>query len=429
MKLCRYAIVLLLVAAMVVSCAPAATPTPVPQPTKAQAQPTAAPPTTVPPTAAPTAKPQPPIKIGMLNDVSAGLVTYAVMAQRGFELGLDYATKGTRKVAGRDIQLIIKDDEGKADVAVTRARELIEKDGADILTGLQSSAVALAAMAVPKEYKKLLVITTAAADQITGANFNRYTFRTGSTAYQDALAGAKFAARTLGKKFVYFAPDNAWGKDQIAAWKKLVEAEGATSLAEIVAPADTTDFTPYLQKVLAANGEVLFIAWAGVGGVQLFQQCQDLGVTAKMKVTTGIVDNAALAATGTAMIGFKGMQKYHYTFPKNPVNDWLVAEHQKRYNAPPDLFTDTAFAAAQAIVAALEKSGGNTDAEVLIPILEGMCWDAPKGQMCFRKEDHQALQPMYAAEVTKGPDGKPLPVKVAEISKEDTAPPITVPKQ
>ena len=374
------------------------------------------------------ARPTGPIKIGMLNDVSAGLTTYGTMAQRGFELGLDYATKGTRKVGGREIQLIIKDTEGKPDVAVTRARELFEKDGVDILTGLQSSAIALGVMAVPPEYKRVLIVTTAAADQITGANFNRYTFRTGSTAYQDALAGAKYAARELGKKFVYFAPDNAWGKDQIAAWKALAEKEGAVSLADVLAPLDTTDFTPYLQKVLAANGEVLFIAWAGVGGVRLFQQAQELGVTKKMKVTTGIVDNASLLATGTAMIGFKGMQKYHYTFPKNPVNDWLVAEHQKRYNEPPDLFTDTAFAAAQAIVAALTKSGGKTDAETLIPILEGMCWDAPKGKMCFRKEDHQALQPMYAAEVTAGPDGKPLPRLEKELSAEDTAPPITVPK-
>ena len=162
-------------------------------------------------------------------------------------------------MAGRKIELIVKDDEGKPDVAVTRARELIEKDGVEILTGLQSSSVALAAMAVPAEYEKVLVVTTAAADQITGANFNKYTFRTGSCAYQDALAGAKFAARELGKRFVYFAPDMAWGEDQIKAWKTLVEAEGATSVAEIKAPMDTTDFTPYLQQVLGAQDDAVFV--------------------------------------------------------------------------------------------------------------------------------------------------------------------------
>ncbi len=427
MKRCRYAILLLLVGALVAGCAQPA-PTAAPEPTKVQAEPTAKPaePTKVP---EPTAVPKPPLKIGMLNDVSAGLVTYGVMAQRGFELGLDYATGGTRTVAGRKIELIIKDDEGKPDVAVTRARELIEKDGVEILTGLQSSAVALAAMAVPAEYEKVLVITTAAADQITGANFNKYTFRTGSSASQDALAGAKFAARELGKSFVYFAPDNAWGLGQIAAWKALIEAEGGTSVEDIVAPLETTDFTPYLQRVLASGAEVLFLAWAGTNSIALYQQCQDLGVTSKLKIATGVPDTASLLASGTSMIGFKGMQKYHYTYPKTEANDWLVAEHQKRYNEPPDLFTDTAFAAAQAIVAALEETGGVTEAEVLIPVLEGLCWQAPKGEMCFRKEDHQALQPMYAAEVTAGPDGKPLPKLVSEISAEDTAPPISVPAQ
>ena len=81
-------------------------------------------------------------------------------------------------------------------------------------------------------------------------------------------------------------------------------------------------------------------------------------------------------------------------FPKNPMNDWLVAEHQKRFNAPPDFFTAGGFAAASAAVAALEKAGG-TDTEKLIAAMEGMTFDTPKGQMTFRKEDHQALQVMY----------------------------------
>jgi len=110
------------------------------------------------------------------------------------------------------------------------------------------------------------------------------------------------------------------------------------------------------------------------------------------------------------------------------VNDWLVAEHQKRFNEPPDLFTDTAFAAGQVIVYAVEKAGGSTDPEKLIPILEVYSLDALKGKFTFRKEDHQALQPMYSAEVIKGPDGKPLPKLVKELSPEECAPPITVPK-
>jgi branched-chain amino acid transport system substrate-binding protein len=85
------------------------------------------------------------------------------------------------------------------------------------------------------------------------------------------------------------------------------------------------------------------------------------------------------------------------------VNDWLVAEHQKRFNAPPDLFTAGGFAAAMAVVTAVEKAK-STDTEKLIATMEGMAFDTPKGKMVFRKEDHQALQSMYHFRVKVDPN-------------------------
>jgi len=289
-----------LVATMLLS-ACAATPTPTPVPPTPTPKPVATP-TPAPP---PTPTPGKPLKIGVLSDVGTGLTAYGEMQRRGLELGIDYATKGTRRVAGRPVEFVVKDTESKPDVGVARARELIEKDGVEILVGTPSSAVALAVMEVAKEYKKLMIVTPAAADQITGASFNKYIFRTASSAAQDALAGAKFAVQELGKTFVGLAPDYSWGRDQIAIWKKIVEDNGGKFVAEVYAPVATTDFTAYLQKVMDSNAEVLFVAWAGAGGVRLFQQAQELGVTKKLKVTTGIVDNKALLATGDAMIGFK----------------------------------------------------------------------------------------------------------------------------
>ena len=389
--------------------APAAAPaTKAPEPTKAPA---------------PAAKP---LKIGVLSDVGAGLTAYGQMLQRGFELGLAYQTKGTNAVAGRAIEVIVKDTEGKPDVGTQRARELIEKDGVEILVGTPGSAVALAVAGVAKEYKKIFVVVPAAADAITGAGFNKYIFRTGSNASQDALAGAKFAVQDLGKTFVGLAPDYSWGQDQIKVWKQIIEANGGKFVADVYAPQATTDFTPYFQKALDSKAEVLFVAWAGA--TPLFNQLQEQGVLKKMKLTTGVPDNLSLAAS-PGLIGNKGLIKYHYTFPKNAVNDWLVAEHQKKYNTAPDLFTDTSFAAAQAIILALEKTAGDTDAEKMIPVMEGMSWDAPKGKFTFRKEDHQALQPMYSAEVIADAAGKPSVKLVKELSPQECAPEITVPKQ
>ena len=80
------------------------------------------------------------------------------------------------------------------------------------------------------------------------------------------------------------------------------------------------------------------------------------------------------------------------------MNDGLVVEHQKRFNAPLDFFTCGGFAAAMALAASVEKAG-STDAEKLLPAMERLSFDTPKGKMTFRKEDHQALQAMYAFKI------------------------------
>ena len=110
--------------------------------------------------------------------------------------------------------------------------------------------------------------------------------------------------------------------------------------------------------------------------------------------------------------------------PKNPVNDWLVSEHQKRFNAPPDFFTAGGFAAAMAVVTAVTKAK-STDTEKLIAAMEGMEFDTPKGKMVFRKEDHQALQSMYHFKIKADPNvGWGIPELVRELKIEDMAVPI-----
>ena len=105
-------------------------------------------------------------------------------------------------------------------------------------------------------------------------------------------------------------------------------------------------------------------------------------------------------------------------------DDWLVAEHQKRFNVPPDFFTCGGFAAAMSVVAAVEKAK-STDSEKLISAMEGMSFQTPKGEMIFRKEDHQALQSMYAFKIKVDPDVKwAIPELVRELKIEDMDIPI-----
>ncbi len=101
----------------------------------------------------------------------------------------------------------------------------------------------------------------------------------------------------------------------------------------------------------------------------------------------------------------------------------------KRFNQPPDFFTCGGFAAAMAVVEGIQKAGG-TETEKLIAAMEGMSFMTPKGKMTFRKEDHQALQSMFAFKLDVRPDVEwAIPVLVRELTPEETAPPILVKQQ
>ncbi len=364
-----------------------------------------------------------PIKIGLLASTTGPLEAYGKQTIAGFEIGLDYATDGTRMVNGHPIEYIIEDTETKPDVAVQKATKLLEEDKVDFLVGSSSSGDTLAVLPLAEEYKKVMVVEPAVADSITGAMWNKYIFRTGRNSSQDAVAGAAAIAGP-GVKIATFAPDSAFGRDGVAAFKPTAEKLGAEIVVEEYADAAATDFTANIQKIIQAKPDYLFVIWAGANSP--WNQITDMKVTDKgIKISTGAPDIAALKTMG-ALVGMEGFTVYYNDLPKNKVNDWLVEEHKKRHDgAVPDLFTPGGMSAAIAIVEALKKTEGNVDTDTLISAMEGMSFETPKGTMTFRPEDHQALQSLYAIrlEMKEGVD-YPVPVLIKELSPEDTAPPI-----
>jgi ABC-type branched-subunit amino acid transport system ATPase component/ABC-type branched-subunit amino acid transport system substrate-binding protein len=349
------------------------------------------------------------------------------MQVRGLELGIEYATQGSWQVAGRSIELIVEDDAGDPTTGGRKARELVEQQGVHILQGCVSSATTIVVAGIAEEYRRILLVEPAAADSITGEHLNRYVFRTAASVWQDAAAGGRYAVENLGRTFCFLAPDYIFGRQSSAAWRRVIEEHGGQTLADIFAPPDTTDFTPYLREVLDSGAEVLVQSWSGAGHGPLFSQMRDLGVFDKMKVTGGLGDREARHALGLDAVGMVGICKYSYILPDNPVNAWLTEKHIQRHGEPPDLFTGGGFAAGVALVEALKRTGGDPDAEALIPVLEGMSFAGPKGAYTFRPQDHQALQPMYVVEMVKDPDPAhawAIPRLIQEVAPEATAPPL-----
>jgi branched-chain amino acid transport system substrate-binding protein len=366
------------------------------------------------------------LKVALIYGRTGPLEAYAKQTETGFRMGLEYATKGAMQIGGRKIVIVTKDDQGKPDLAKSALTEAYEDDGAEIAIGTTSSPATIAMLPVAEEHKKVLIVEPAVADQITGEKWNRYIFRTARNSTQDAISNA-VAIGAPGVSIGVLAVDNAFGRDGVAAFKGALVKTGATLAAEEYAPATTTDFTAVGQRLFDAlkdkpGKKLIWFIWAGAAN--------PLAKLADMDPSRYGIGFAAAGNILPVLISYKrfpgleGAAYYYYDIPKNPINDWLVAEHQKRYHAPPDFFTCGGFAAAMALVASVDKAG-STDAEKLIPAMEGLEFDTPKGKMVFRKDDHQALQSMFAFKIKVDPNvAWGIPELTKELKIEDMDIPI-----
>jgi branched-chain amino acid transport system substrate-binding protein len=201
----------------------------------------------------------------------------------------------------------------------------------------------------------------------------------------------------------------------------------ATIIHEEYLPTTTTDFTAGAQRLIdklkdQPGRKVIWIIWAGAGNPF---KIADLDLKRYgIEIATGGNILPAMSAY-KQFPGMEGATYYYFGIPKNPVNEAMVASHYKQFKSPPDFFTAGGFSAAMAVVAALKKTGGDTNTDKLITAMEGMSFDTPKGKMTFRKEDHQAMQRMYHFKVKADPAfAWGVPELVREIKPEEMSVPI-----
>jgi branched-chain amino acid transport system substrate-binding protein len=343
------------------------------------------------------------IRIAHIMGKTGPLEAFAKQSATGFMMGLDYATGGTMMVAGKKLVVIEKDDQGKPDLGKSLLAQAYGDDKVDLAVGTTSSGVALAMLPVAEEYKKILLVEPAVADSITGDKWNKYIFRTGRNSSQDAIANAA-ALDKSGITIATLAQDYAFGRDGVKAFKETLKA--AKIVHEEYLPIATADFTAAAQRMIdklkdLPGRKVIWIIWAGGGGNPF--KIADLDLKRYgIEIATGGNILSAMAAYKN-FPGMEGATYYYFAIPKNPVNEWLVANHYTKFKSPPDFFTAGGMSAAIAVVEALKKTKGETGTDKLIATMEGMSFETPKGKMMFRKEDHQAMQDMYHFKIKVDP--------------------------
>jgi len=366
------------------------------------------------------------IRIAHVYSKTGPLEAYGKQTQIGLMMGLDYATGGTMTVAGKKLVVIEKDDQGKPDVGKSLLAAAYGDDKADIAVGPSSSGVALAMLPVAEEYKKILLVEPAVADSITGEKWNKYIFRTGRNSSQDALANA-VASDVAGLNIGVLAQDYAFGRDAVKAYKEALKK--AKIVHEEYLPTQTTDFTAGIQRLVDAlkdkpGPKVIAVVWAGA--TTPFGALGALDLQKRYGIAVGSGGNILPAMAAYKQFpGMEGATYYYFGIPKNPVNEWLVANHYKQFKQPPDFFTAGGMSAGIALVEALKKTNGDTATNKLIKTMEGMSFETPKGRMTFRPEDHQAMQSMYHFRIKVDPAFPwGVPELVREIKPEEMQVPI-----
>ncbi|WP_172293197.1 substrate-binding domain-containing protein [Pseudoruegeria sp. HB172150] len=338
-----------------------------------------------------------PVKIALVHGMSgSSFEVFSKQMHTGFEMGLEYATGGTMEVKGHPIEVILKDTQFKPDVARAVLAEAYGDDEVLLAIGATSSGVTLGMLPIAEEYEKILIVEPAVADSLTGPDSNRYIFKTSRNSSMDMQAQALALQPDENLHVATLAEDYAFGRDGIAAFKSALDGSGAEVVTEEYVPQGTTDFTAAAERMFNAlkdldGRKVILIYVAGGGdpmGKIAAMQPDRYGIEIS---TSGHI--LPVLPTYKVVPGMEGAVYYYYEAFDNDINKWLVEEHEKRFDSPPDFFTAGGMSAALAVVKALETAE-EWDTETLITAMEGMSWDTPKGPMTFRPEDHQALQDM-----------------------------------
>ena len=350
-----------------------------------------------------------PVKVGLISDETGPLAIYGAHILRAFPLGMEYAAGAeatdngdyTSTMLGDcEIQIYVRDDQSTPENTATVARELIEDVGVNVLVGTVSSGATATLQELARENKIPLIVAPAAANDITGVNFNEYTFRTSRNNYQDAVNLCEYLVEEF-DTFVQIAPDYSFGYGGAEAFRDACTLFGGEFVSDdIFAPADTTEFTPYMEEIIDSGADSFLVTWAGGGFVPMMQAATDLGVFDEMSMGASFVDNVVMPAFFSNNIGNTSGILYHYTAPDNAVNDWLVEQTMSRFGVPPDLFDADGMNAALLLTEALKATGGDASADAMIDAMEGIEFEGPKGTINIRPEDHVAIQDMYIVTLT-----------------------------
>jgi branched-chain amino acid transport system substrate-binding protein len=346
-----------------------------------------------------------PLRIGMHDPITG---TYAAEGEseiRGAKLALA-EINGKGGILGRQVELLIEDDNANAGLAAQKAHKLIEKDGCEIIMGAVSSATALSVNQVAHQKGIVYMVTGGHTDPVTGNQCHWTTFRICTTTYMLANGLASTLHKKFGGRWYFITPDYAYGHSLQAAYAKILGSMGGTVLGNSLSPLGTTDFSSYLIKAQSTNPEVLVLLVDGQDLLNCMKQAIQFGLQKKFAIGGGLSELEVLRALPTeAKLGWWTLEWY-WNQPGVPhVKEW-VEKYRKTYSdgSYPSARTWFGYAGLHALALGAEKAK-STEPVKLAKALEGL--ELPPevklqpNKVYFRPHDHQLMSSEFPGEINQ----------------------------
>jgi branched-chain amino acid transport system substrate-binding protein len=342
---------------------------------------------------APKAKP---IKIGVLFISSGPMGGYGKHGNQAVQMALDEINAGGG-ILGRKVEAIFEDTKLKADVATEIVKRFIEKDKVDFIIGPTSSGVAVPVAQLANEKKKILILTQAAANSMTDAQFGRYQFSILSNAMMHSRSGAYYMASKPYKRWMVIGPNYNYGHESWAAFKdKLKELRPDVEFVGEAWPKLTEkEFKPFIEKIIEAKPDAVWAPIWGMDAVNFIKQA--LPQKLFDNIAFAFPDGAALETLvplGKEMPnGIFVAARYFFLTPDTVMNKKFVKTYQERFKELPDYMAVETYAGVYFIKAAVERAGTlNADKIVAAVEREPLAWETPEGWKIMRKEDHSVVE-------------------------------------
>jgi branched-chain amino acid transport system substrate-binding protein len=338
------------------------------------------------------------VKIGLIVPMTGGQASTGKQLDNSVKL---YMQQHGDTVADKKIEVILKDDGANPENTKRIAQELIANDKVDILAGFGITPTALAVAPLATQAKIPEIVMLAGTSIITERS--PYIVRTSFTLAQSSTIIGDWAAKNGIRKIATMTSDYAPGNDALQFFKEHFTAGGGEIVEEVKVPLANPDFAPFLQRMRDSKPDAMFVFVPGGQGGNFMKHFSERGLDKSGIKVIGpgdVMDDDLLNGMGDAALGAVTAHMYSAAHPSQTTKDF-VAAYKKAFNSRPGFVAVGGYDGIHMIYAALKKTGGKADGDLLVAAMKGMAWESPRGPISIDPETRDIVQNIYIRKVEK----------------------------